>query len=54
MAEANCTWCVAGKYQSGSGLNAAFGLALLTKTLGVLMHVRANEGVAHCYILACV
>ena len=54
MAEANCTWCVAGKYQSGSGLNTAFWLAVLTKTLGVLMHVRANEGVAHCYILACV
>ncbi len=54
MAEANCTWCVAGKYQSGSGLNAAFWLALLTKTLGVCMHVRANEVVALSFILACV
>ncbi len=34
--------------------NPIFWLALLTKTLGVLMHVRANEGVAHCYMLACV
>ena len=50
MAEANCTWCAAGKYQSGSGLTAAFWLALLTKTLEVLMHVRGGEGVAHFYI----
>ena len=50
MAEANCTWCAAGKYLSGSGLTAAFWLAFLTKTLEVLMHVRAGEGVAHCNI----
>jgi hypothetical protein len=29
MAEANCTWCVAGKYQSGSGLNTVFCLYFL-------------------------
>ncbi len=34
--------------------NPIFWLAILTKALGVLMHVRANEVVAHCYMLACV
>ena len=47
VAEASCTWCVAGKYQSGSGPNAAFWLYLLMHTLVVWMHMRGNIVAMH-------
>ena len=31
--EGDCAWCVAGKYQTGSGVDAAFWVLLLLKTL---------------------